>query len=61
MYIVEINTFKYHVNCPSQETEVTATPTRTVKNVVITTKGLEDRNIHILDGTTVVNKGKTVN
>ena len=29
-----------------------------VDNVVITTKGLQDRNIHILDGTTVENKGK---
>ena len=31
------------------------TPTRPVDNVVITTKGLQDRNI---DGTTVENKGK---
>ena len=29
--------------------------------IVITTKGLQDRNIHILDGTTVENKGKTIN
>ena len=28
--------------------------------VVITTKGLQDRNIHILDGTTVENKGKLI-
>ena len=27
-------------------------------NVVIVTKGLQDRNINILDGTTVENKGK---
>jgi len=40
-----------------QKTEVTSTPTRTVDNV-ITTKGLQDRNIHILDGTTEENKGK---
>ena len=33
----------------------------TVENVVITKKGLQDRNIHILDGTTVENKGKTIN
>ena len=41
----------------------TSTPTRTVDNVVITTKGLQERNIHtrILDGTTVENKGKSVN
>ena len=48
------------VNFPSQETEVTSTPTRPVDNVVITTKGLQDRNIHILDGTTVENKGKLI-
>ena len=29
------------VNCPSQETEVTSTPTRLVDNVVITTKALQ--------------------
>ena len=45
---------------PSQETEVTSTPTRPVDNVVITTKGLQDRNINILDGTTVENKGKLI-
>ena len=49
------------VNCPCQETEVTSTPTKPVENVVITTKGLQDRNIHILDGTTGENKGKTIN
>ena len=48
------------VNCPSQETEVTSTPTRPVDNFIITTKGLQDRNIHILDGTTVENKGKSI-
>ena len=31
-----------------------------VDNVVITTKGLQDRSIHILDGTTVENKGKSI-
>ena len=44
--------------CPSQETEVTSTPTRPVDNVVIAMEGLQDRNINILDGTTVENKGK---
>ena len=39
---------------------MTSTPTRPVDNVVITTKGLQDRNIHILDGTTVENKGKLI-
>ena len=29
--------------------------------IVITTKGLQDRNIHILDGTTEENEGKTIN
>ena len=47
------------VKCPSQETEVTSTPTRP-DDVVITTKGLLDRNIHIIDGTTVENKGKLI-
>ena len=47
-------------NCPSQETEVTSTPTRPVDNVVITTKGLQDRNINILGETTVENKGKLI-
>ena len=48
------------MNCPTQETEVTSTPTSPVDNVVITTKGLQDRNIHIIDGTTVENKGKSI-
>ena len=39
---------------------MTSTPTRPLDNVVITTKGLQDRNIHILDGTTVENKGKLI-
>ena len=39
---------------------MTSTSTRPVDNVVITTKGLQDRNIHILDGTTVENKGKLI-
>jgi hypothetical protein len=47
--------------CPSQETEVTSTPTRPVEDVVITTKGLQDRNINTFDGTTVENEGKTIN
>ena len=47
--------------CLSQETEVTSTPTRPIKNVVITTKGLQDKNIHILGGTTMKNKGKPIN
>ena len=32
------------LNCPSQETEVSSTPTRPVENVVSTTKGLQDKN-----------------
>ena len=39
---------------------MTSTPTRPVDNVVITTKGLQDRNINLLDGTTVENKGKLI-
>ena len=37
-----------------------STPARPVDNVVIITKGLQDRNINILDGTTVENKGKFI-
>ena len=37
---------------------MTSTPTRPVDNVVIATKGLQDRNINILAGTTVENEGK---
>ena len=39
---------------------VISTPTRPVDNVVIATKGLQDRNINILAGTTVENKGKLI-
>ena len=39
---------------------MTSTPTRPVDNVVITTKGLQDRNINILAGTAVENKGKLI-
>jgi hypothetical protein len=38
----------------------TSSPTRPVDNVVITTEGLQDRNINIIDGTTVENKGKLI-
>ena len=44
----------------TEVTEVISTPTRPVDNVVIRTKGLQDRNIHIFDGTTVENKGKLI-
>ena len=39
---------------------MTSTPTRPVDNVVIATKGLQKRNINILAGTTVENKGKLI-
>ena len=39
---------------------MTSTPTRPVNNVVIETKGLQDRNINIIAGTTVENKGKLI-
>ena len=45
---------------PFKETEVTSTPTRPVYNVVIATKGLQDRNTNIIAGTTVENKGKLI-
>ena len=37
-----------------------STPTRPVDNVVIATKGLQDRNTDIIAGTTVENKGKLI-
>ena len=48
------------VSCPSQETEVTSTPTKPVDNVVMATKGLQDRNTNVTAGTTVENKGKLI-
>ena len=39
---------------------MTSTPTRPVDNVVIATKGLQDRNTNIIAGTTVENKGKWI-
>ena len=39
---------------------MTSTPTRPVENVVITTKGLQDRNNLLLVGKTVENKGKLI-
>ena len=39
---------------------MTSTPTRPVNNVVIATKGLQDRNTNIIAGTTVENKGKLI-
>ena len=39
---------------------MTSIPTRPVDNVVIATKGLQDRNTNILAGTTVENKGKLI-
>ena len=46
-----MNSFKYHISAPIG---------RPVENV-ITTKDLQDRNMHILDETTVQNKGKIIN
>ena len=37
-----------------------STPTRPVDNVVIATKGLQDRHINTQAGTTVENKGKLI-
>ena len=39
---------------------MTSTPTRPVDNVVIATKGLQDRNTNIIAGTTGENKGKLI-
>ena len=49
------------LTCKYMYVSVISTPTTPVENVVITTKILQDRNIHILDGTTVKNKGITIN
>ena len=54
-----INTKKISCFC-TDGTEVTWTPTRPVDNVVIAKKGLKDRNICIIAGTTVENKGKLI-
>ena len=43
------------------ETEVTSTPTKAIENILLTSKALQERNIQMLDGTTVENKGKTIN
>ena len=42
------------------ETEVISTPSRPVENVVITTKGLQERKHLLLDGRTVENKDKLI-
>ena len=39
---------------------MTSTPTKPVDNVVIATKGLQDRITNITAGTTVENKGKLI-
>ena len=39
---------------------MTSIPTRPVDNVVITRKGLQDRNMNIPDGTTVESKGELI-
>ena len=57
---IEIISDLNSVNCPSLKTEVNSTPTRPVENVLLTTKGLQERNMQMLDGTTVENKGKTI-
>ena len=44
----------------SQKTEVTSTSSIPVENVVIASKGLQDRNNLLLDGRTVENKGKLI-
>ena len=48
--------FKLQLSTAQARRQVTSTPTRPVDNIVITTKDLHDRNIHILDGTTVKNR-----
>ena len=57
---INLSLFSTVDNCPSQDTEVTSTPTRPVENVVITKKGLQERNNLLLYGWTVENKGKLI-
>ena len=75
LIILYINTFKYHVSCTDGKISVRINllcqpkpgdrsnfnTHKTVENVAITTKGLQDRTIHMLDGMIVENKGKTIN
>ena len=61
MYVSVLYAFRCYNNIINRScgvAEVTETPTRPVDDVVITKKGLQDRNMHRLDGTTVENKGK---
>ena len=58
--ITTLSTGLVDVEVTSVSSEVTSTPTRPVDSVVITTKGLQDRNIDILNGMTVENKGKLI-
>ena len=44
-----------------EETEVISAPTKPVENVVLTKKGLQERNIQMLDGTTLEKIGKIIN
>ena len=50
----------YVFYCKPFVVNIFSTPTRPVKNV-LTTKGLQERIIQMLDGTMVENKGKTIN
>ena len=43
----------FNISSSSQETEETS---RTVENVILTTKGLQERNTQMLDGTTGKNR-----
>ena len=52
-----INTFKNHVFAPMGRFQLEL---RSFENVVITMKGLQDRNNLLLDGRTVENKGKLI-
>jgi hypothetical protein len=60
---------KFIVNIPlvllligaSVKNKVERSPTRPVENVVLTKKGLQERNIQMLDATTVEKIGKIIN
>ena len=45
--------FFFTVNCPSQETEVTSTPTRPVENVTLNDERPTGKKTQLVSGTTV--------
>ena len=68
-FIVSFTFFRMGLNCSSGAVEISpralvvlkpSLPIKPVENVVITKKGIQDRNNLLLDGRTVENKGKLI-